>query len=188
MTRYLSFLALAVTTPLLAATRTSALQISPQEAAVVRSIDARADEAIAMLERIVNINSGTMNFDGVREVGRVLAAELEGIGFEVELTDGSAFGRAGHLIARNMPADATGPHLLLIGHLDTVFEPGSPFQTFTMTSDTTATGTGVVDKKGGDVVIVEAMRALREAGELADLRISIVMTGDEDASGRPLDL
>jgi glutamate carboxypeptidase len=121
-------------------------------------------------------------------VGRVLAAELEGIGFDVELTDGSAYGRAGHLIARNKPADATGPHLLLIGHLDTVFEPESPFQTFTMTSDTTATGPGVVDMKGGDVVIVEAMRALREAGELDNLRITIVMTGDEEASGRPLDL
>jgi glutamate carboxypeptidase len=168
--------------------RAAALQVSPEEAAVARSIDARADEAIALLERIVNINSGTMNFEGVREVGRVLAAELEGIGFDVELTDGSAYGRAGHLIARNKPADATGPHLLLIGHLDTVFEPESPFQTFTMTSDTTATGPGVVDMKGGDVVIVEAMRALREAGELDNLRITIVMTGDEEASGRPLDL
>jgi glutamate carboxypeptidase len=188
MTRYLSLLTLAVTLPFLAPSQASALQVPPEEAAVVRSIDARAENAISLLERIVNINSGTMNFEGVREVGRVLAAELEGIGFEVELTDGSAFDRAGHLIARNMPADATGPHLLLIGHLDTVFEPGSPFQTFTMTSDSTATGPGVVDMKGGDVVIVEAMRALREAGELDDLRITIVMTGDEEASGRPLDL
>jgi glutamate carboxypeptidase len=163
-------------------------QVSPAEAAVVRAIDERADQAVALLERLVNINSGTMNFEGVREVGRILAAELEAIGFAVELTDGSAFDRAGHLVARNMPADATGPHLLLIGHLDTVFEPGSPFQTFTMTSDSTATGPGVVDMKGGDVVIVEAMRALRAAGELDDLRITIVMTGDEEASGRPLDL
>jgi glutamate carboxypeptidase len=163
-------------------------QVSPAEAAVVRAIDERADQAVALLERLVNINSGTMNFEGVREVGRILAAELEAIGFAVELTDGSAFDRAGHLVARNMPADATGPHLLLIGHLDTVFEPDSPFQTFTMTSDSTATGPGVVDMKGGDVVIVEAMRALRAAGELDDLRITIVMTGDEEASGRPLDL
>jgi glutamate carboxypeptidase len=163
-------------------------QVSPAEAAVVRAIDERAGQAIALLERLVNINSGTMNFEGVREVGRILATELETIGFAVELTDGSAFDRAGHLVARNMPADATGPHLLLIGHLDTVFEPDSPFQTFTMTSDSTATGPGVVDMKGGDVVIVEAMRALRAAGELDDLRITIVMTGDEEASGRPLDL
>jgi glutamate carboxypeptidase len=163
-------------------------QVSPAEAAVVRAIDERADQAVALLERLVNVNSGTMNFEGVREVGRILAAELEAIGFAVELTDGSAFDRAGHLVARNMPADATGPHLLLIGHLDTVFEPGSPFQTFTMTSDSTATGPGVVDMKGGDVVIVEAMRALRAAGELDNLRVTIVMTGDEEASGRPLDL
>jgi len=165
----------------------SAQQISREEAAVVRAIDARADQAIALLERIVNINSGTMNFEGVRRVGRDLAAQLEGIGFRVELTDGAAFGRAGHLIARNTPADAAGPHLLLIGHLDTVFEPESPFQTFTLTSDSTATGPGVVDMKGGDVVIVEAMRALRQAGVLDHLRITIVMTGDEERSGSPLD-
>lgn len=173
---------------ILAAPPAAGQQVSPTEARVVRAIDERADEAIALLERIVNINSGTMNFEGVRDVGRVLAAELEGIGFEVELTDGSAFDRAGHLIARSTPADATGPHLLLIGHLDTVFEPSSPFQTFRLTSDTTATGPGVVDMKGGDVVIVEAMRALRAAGALDDLRITIVMTGDEERSGSPLDL
>jgi len=166
----------------------AAAQVSQTEATVVRAVDARADQAIALLERLVNINSGTMNLAGVREVGRVLAAELEQIEFRVELTDGGGFARAGHLVARNVPANATGPHLLLIGHLDTVFEPGSPFQRFTRTSDSTATGPGVVDMKGGDVVMVEAMRALRAAGVLDRLRITIVMTGDEERSGSPLEL
>jgi glutamate carboxypeptidase len=76
---------------------------------------------------------------------------------------------------------------LLIGHLDTVFEPGSPFQRFMRTSDSTATGPGVVDMKGGDVVIVEAMRALRSVGALDSMGITIVMTGDEELSGSPLD-
>jgi glutamate carboxypeptidase len=162
-------------------------QLSATEQAAVRAIDGRAREAIALLERIVNINSGTMNLQGVREVGRVLAAELESIGFQVELTDGSGYGRAGHLIARNSPLRATGPKLLLIGHLDTVFEPGSPFQRFMRTSDSTATGPGVVDMKGGDVVIIEAMRALRSVGALDSMGITIVMTGDEELSGSPLD-
>ncbi len=176
---------------LLLITATGPLQaqrLTDREATVARAIDARADEAIALLERIVNMNSGTMNLAGVREVGRVLADELAQIGFQVELTDGTAFARAGHLVARHAPADATGPHLLLIGHLDTVFEPGSPFQRFTRTSDSTATGPGVVDMKGGNVVIVEALRALRRTGALAGMRITIVMTGDEERSGSPLDL
>lgn len=158
------------------------------EAAVVRAVDARAGQAVELLERIVNINSGTMNVDGVREVGRVLAAEFEQLGFEVEWLDGEGFERAGHLIARYEPADATGPHLLLIGHLDTVFEPESPFQVFRTTSDTTAAGPGVVDMKGGDVVMIEALRALRTAGALDDLVITVVMTGDEEDSGSPLAL
>lgn len=162
--------------------------INGVEAAIVQAVDARANRAIELLEQIVNVNSGTMNLVGVREVGRVLAAELEQIGLEVEWIDGAGFGRAGHLVARHMPADATGPRLMLIGHLDTVFEPESPFQVFQRTSDTTATGPGVVDMKGGDVVIVEALRALRTVGALDNLAITVVMTGDEELSGSPLAL
>lgn len=156
--------------------------------AIVRAVDARATAAIDLLQRLVDINSGTMNLAGVRDVGRILGDELEALGLEVEWVDGAAFERAGHLVARHRPAAATGPHLLLIGHLDTVFEPGSPFQRFERTSDSTATGPGVVDMKGGDVVIVEALRALRTAGVLDDLTITVVMTGDEERSGSPLAL
>lgn len=159
----------------------------PTETALVRAVDARADSAIALLQRIVDINSGTMNLAGVREVGRILSDELAALGLEVEWADGAGFERAGHLVARHLPANATGPHLLLIGHLDTVFEPDSPFQRFERTSDTTATGPGVVDMKGGDVVIVEALRALREVGALETMAITVVMTGDEERSGSPLD-
>ncbi len=167
---------------------TLSAQQAPQqvEQAVVRAVDARSADAIRLLERLVNINSGTMNLAGVREVGRVLMEELAAIGLQVEWADGTTFGRAGHLVARHVPANATGPHLLLIGHLDTVFEPGSPFQRFTRTSDSTATGPGVVDMKGGDVVIVEALRALRAVGALDRMAVTVVMTGDEELSGSPL--
>ncbi len=158
--------------------------LSPLELQIVSEVDARSEEAIALLERLVSINGGTMNLEGVREVGRTLAEELETLGFETEWVEGGAFDRAGHLVARHA---GDGPHLLLIGHLDTVFEPDSPFQTFERAGDR-ATGPGVVDMKGGDVVIVEAVRALGRVGALDDLTITIVMTGDEERSGRPLDL
>ena len=157
--------------------------LSPDESAIVEAVDARAEAAIALLQRLVDVNSGTMNLEGVREVGRLLRAELDGLGFETEWVDGSAFERAGHLVARR---DGDGPHLLLIGHLDTVFEPGSPFQRFERSGER-ADGPGVVDMKGGDVVIVEALRALREVGALDELAITVVMTGDEERSGSPLD-
>ena len=102
------------------------------ERALVEHIDAHREEALALLERVVEINSGTMNFDGVRRVGEIFAAEYEALGFAVRWIDGAAFERAGHLVAE-WPGGGRGegrPHLLLIGHLDTVFEIDSPFQSF----------------------------------------------------------
>jgi glutamate carboxypeptidase len=132
---------------------------------------------------VVNINSGTMNLEGVREVGRVFAEELEALGFETEWVEGAAFNRAGHLVARR---PGNGPHLLLIGHLDTVFELDSPFQRFEREGDRAA-GPGVVDMKGGDVIIIEALNALAAVGALDDLELTVVMTGDEERPGSPLE-
>ncbi len=154
------------------------------ESQIAASVDARADEAIALLETAVNINSGSMNFDGVREVGVLFRREFDALGFETEWIDGAPFDRAGHLVARR---EGRGPQLLLIGHLDTVFEPGSAFQSFVRDGER-ATGPGVVDMKGGDVVIIYALRALQEAGVLDQMSVTVVMTGDEERSGSPLDL
>ncbi len=153
------------------------------EAAIARAVDAGNPAALALLQRIVDINSGTMNLAGVREVGAVLRAELDALGFTTRWVDGAAFGRAGHLIAEHR---AAGPHLLLIGHLDTVFEPASPFQRFERLSDTAARGPGIIDMKGGDVILLHALRALRAAGALDRMAITVVMNGDEEHPGEPL--
>ncbi|MFK7844453.1 MAG: M20/M25/M40 family metallo-hydrolase [Rhodothermales bacterium] len=155
------------------------------EQRIVVEVAKNADDAIAYLERSVNINSGTMNFAGVREVGDLYTEAFEALGAEVEWVDGQAFGRAGHLVAR-MQGSGKGPHLLLIGHLDTVFEPSSPFQKFERAGDR-ATGPGVVDMKGGNAIIIYAMKALRAAGVLDQLTLTIIMTGDEEKSGSPKD-
>ena len=161
------------------------------EQQLVDYVDAHQEKALALLERTVNINSGTLNFPGVREVGRIYAAELERLGFETRWVDGSGFERAGHLVAQwegGREGNPDLPYLLLIGHLDTVFEPDSPFQRFERISETAAHGPGVTDMKGGDVVMISALAALAAAGVLDDLRLAVVMTGDEEKSGRPLSL
>lgn len=158
--------------------------LSAREQRIASEVDAGAADAIDLLERAVNINSGSMNFDGVREVGVLFRQAFDALGFETEWVDGTRWDRAGHLVARR---DGSGPRLLLIGHLDTVFEPSSPFQSFTREGDR-AQGPGVVDMKGGDVIIIHALKALAAAGELDDMSITVVMTGDEERSGRPLDL
>lgn len=162
-----------------------AAQLTSVERRVAEQVDRHQVEAVDLLRRVVEINSGSMNFDGVREVGRVFRQELDALGFRTTWVDGTAFGRAGHLVATR---DGTGPRLLLIGHLDTVFEADSPFQHFELLDDSIAHGPGVADMKGGDVVIVEALRALKAVGRLDGMAITVVMTGDEERSGRPLDV
>jgi len=155
------------------------------ERAVVRAVDAHNAEHLALLERVVNVNSGTQNVAGVRRVGDLFREQLDALGFRTRWVDGAAFHRAGHLVAEH---PGPGPKLLLIGHLDTVFEPESPFQKFERLDDSTARGPGIIDMKGGDVIIVAALRALKDAGALDKMNVVVVMHGDEEDAGAPLDL
>lgn len=159
-------------------------RLSPAEARMVRSVDDGFDASVALLERLVNQNSGTLNLAGVEAVGRMMRAELEPLGFAVEWKPMTQTGRSGHLIAvhRGHPG---GKRILLIGHLDTVFEPGSPFQKFVRRGDK-AEGPGVGDDKGGLVVILSALQAMRAAGTLGAANIEIVLTGDEEDAGTPI--
>ena len=141
------------------------------------------ESAIALLARTVNINSGTMNHLGVKAVGDIFAEEFQNLGLTTTWHDMSEVNRAGHLFAET--AGESGSRcLLLIGHLDTVFEPDSPFQTFERQGDH-ATGPGVNDMKGGDVVILYALKALKEVGVLDDLNLIVALIGDEEKSGSP---
>ncbi|MBI2834882.1 MAG: M20/M25/M40 family metallo-hydrolase [Acidobacteria bacterium] len=155
------------------------------EQRIVAEVDRNNTHALALLERAVNTNSGTMNLAGVRKVGDLFRAELDALGFQTTWIDGTPFKRAGHLVAEHR---GEGPHLLLIGHLDTVFEQDSPFQRFERVWPDAARGPGMIDMKGGDVIIVYALRALAAAGALDRANISVIMTGDEEHVGEPREL
>jgi glutamate carboxypeptidase len=157
--------------------------LSKAEQKIVSAVDKHNDAALDLLIRVVNINSGSMNFAGVRQVGDIFAAQFDSLGFKTRWVDGSTFGRAGHLVAEH---PGPGPKLLLIGHLDTVFPPESPFQKFERLDDSTARGPGIIDMKGGDVIVVYALRALKDAGLLDKMNIVVVFDGDEEDSGTPL--
>ena len=159
--------------------------LTADERAIVTHVDAHNGEALALLERAVNINSGTQNFAGVREVGKLFAAELGALGFTTRWVDGAPFKRAGHLVAERA---RPGRRFLLIGHLDTVFEPDSPFQKFERLNERQARGPGIIDMKGGDVIIVQTLKALQAAGALDRMHVTVVMTGDEESSGDPQDV
>jgi len=152
---------------------------------MIATVDAEQQRTLTMLETWVNQNSGSLNIEGVTKVGAMLRAELEPLGFTVEWLDMRATGRAGHLVARHR-GNGRGKRMLLIGHLDTVFEPDSPFQRFVRKGDD-AEGPGVADDKGGMAVMIAALRAMRAAGTLKDADITVFLTGDEEDSGNPIE-
>ena len=186
--------------------------LSKEEQKVMDYIDANMPRAIALLKESVDINSGTLNIEGVKKVGAIFAREFEKANFKtkwVPMPD--SLRRAGHLVAsigfddaQNAVAKtfaATKPNsskkkteiaktkkgkkLFLIGHLDTVFEPDMPANPFTMINDSTATGQGVTDMKGGDVIMIIALQALQAQGLLKDANIIAYLTGDEEHAGYP---
>ncbi len=140
----------------------------------------------ALLEKLVLQNSGSLNLAGVKAVGEMMRAELAPLGFTVDWIDMTATGRAGHIVATHK-GNGRGKRILLIGHLDTVFEPDSPFTGWKREGDR-VTGPGVGDDKGGLVVIVAALRAMQAAGTLRNADIKIVLTGDEEKTGAPLEV
>jgi glutamate carboxypeptidase len=175
--------------------------LTKEEQQVMAWIDAHMPQAIELLKESVNINSGTLNMEGVKKVGALFAKEFEKAGFTTEwVAMPDSIKRAGHLVAsRRASAAATsssksnpsptkrakGKRLFLIGHLDTVFEPYMPANPFTMLNDSTATGQGVNDMKGGDVVVIMALQALEQAGLLKNTEITAYFTGDEEHAGYP---
>ena len=178
--------------PLLALSLLAAAQVppsraqglSPVERRIAAWVDAHTEEAIAFLGRTVEVNSGTLNVAGVREVGRLYEPELAALGFAVRwIPMPDSLRRAGHLVAER--AGTHGKRVLFIGHLDTVYEADSPFQHFTRQGDR-AVGPGTNDMKGGNLVILYALKALAAAGTLEGTRIIVFFTGDEEAAGRPL--
>ncbi len=158
--------------------------LDANEQRMIEWIDAHAEDAIALLEETVNVSSGTMNHDGVRAVGNVMQRELDALGLETERIElPPEMERAGHLFGRKLTG--TGRKFVLIGHLDTVFEADDDFQAFARDGDI-GTGPGVADMKGGNAVIVYALKALQAIGALENIPVVVAYTGDEETMGRPV--
>lgn len=163
----------------------SAQKLTKIEKKIIKSIEANNAEAIGFLEEVVNINSGSLNLPGVQKVGAVFGTAFDNIGMNTTwIPMPSEMNRAGHLFAET--TGKKGKKLLLIGHLDTVFEEDSPFQTFTKINDSVAHAPGGNDMKGGNVIILYALKALQEQNLLSDAQIIVAFTGDEESTGSPL--
>src|SRR3954453_15389687 len=180
------FLFAFLASPALLMSTPAAAALSRAEQTMVRTVDAEQQRTTDFLAAIVNQNSGTMNLAGVEAVRRMVEPEFQQLGFKTEWIDMKAANRAGHLVARHT-GSRRGKKLLLIAHLDTVFEPDSPFQRWVREGDI-AHGPGAGDDKGGIAVIVAALRAMQAAGTLKNANITVFMTGDEEDAGSPLSI
>jgi glutamate carboxypeptidase len=165
---------------------TAMAELSPAETRMVQIVDAEQERTLAMLEKWVNQNSGSLNIEGVTRVGEMLRAELQPLGFTVQWIDMRETGRAGHIVATHK-GNGKNKRLLLIGHLDTVFEPDSPFQRWERRGND-GVGPGSGDNKGGMAVLIAALRAMHAAGTLKNADIEVVLTGDEEDNGMPIEL
>ncbi|MGH8251861.1 MAG: M20/M25/M40 family metallo-hydrolase [Steroidobacteraceae bacterium] len=167
-----------------AAPTAAAQTLTSVERRLVAAAEAQVPGAIALLETLVEINSGTMNLEGVRRAGEVMRRELEPLGFAVRWVPMDEVQRAGHLVAEHA-GTGRGKRMLLIGHLDTVFEKDSPFQEFVRKGDI-AEGPGANDMKDGLAIMIAALRAMEKADTLKPAHITIVLSGDEERVGRPI--
>ncbi|MDQ2974772.1 MAG: M20/M25/M40 family metallo-hydrolase [Acidobacteriota bacterium] len=159
-----------------------AQKLSSDEQKILSYVDAHKDEAVALLENVVNIESPTENIAGVKQVGMVFQKELESLGLTAKWIDmPPEMQRAGHLLAQT--TGTKGKRVLLLGHIDTVLR-GEKFRR----EGNRAFGTGTADMKAGDVVLLYALKALQAAGALKDTRIVVMLTGDEEDAGRPLQI
>lgn len=153
---------------------------SETELGIVARVEQQLRDTVDDLAASIDIDSATENFEGIERLARFYEEQFEEIGFDarwVPLPESS--GRAGHFVA--VHEGTVGPRILLIGHLDTVLE-GERWRV----ADGVAFGSGTADMKGGNMVILAALRALHAEGLLENRRFAVYFTGDEESPGSPI--
>ena len=151
--------------------------LSDLEKKIVKKSKEQASKNLPLLEKIVNINSGTQNPEGIQKIAFLLRKEFDQLGMASSWIKIPQKNRAGHLFAKTK--SSSGVKILIISHIDTVFSKKSPFQKFTK-KGTIASGPGVNDAKGGIVIILSALKALKMLGVLDQMNITVALMGDEE--------
>jgi glutamate carboxypeptidase len=151
----------------------------PPQTSLTEAVEARLPRYLAELEALVNIDCGSYTPAGVNRVADAVTASLRELGASVErIAHQPAAGepQLGDLVIGHLPGD--GPRLLLIGHMDTVFDPGTAAARPFSVSGERALGPGTSDMKGGLLAGLHALAALQAAGERP--AVTFVANPDEE--------
>lgn len=155
---------------------------APRDEALWRAAQAARADQLALLQQIVDIDSGTGDVDGGRKVAALLAPQLRSLGMSVETVPAEAPGLPDNLVAR---LDGKGRgRILMIGHIDTVFGPGTTAKRPFRTDADRAYGPGVSDEKGGVVQGLHALKLLR-ARRFADFKSITFLIETSEERGSP---
>lgn len=158
---------------------TAAAPLTETEQKIAAAAEAGMAAFAGELEAHVKISSPTEDHAGVRRLGAWFEAEFAKLGFAARWSPIPEAKRSGHVVAERR--GTRGRRLLLIGHLDTVL-PAGEFRI----ENGRAHGSGTNDMKGGNLVLLHALRALHAAGALDDTSIAVILTGDEEDTGEPM--
>lgn len=142
-------------------------------------------EMLQLIEKLVNIDSGTYVKEGIDRVGAILKKEYEKLGFTVEVREEEKYGN--NLIVQHK--DAVDPKIILVAHMDTVFPLGTAAERPFRIEGDRAYGPGVVDMKSSQVELLYAIKALQQTGSESYKNMLIILNSDEEVgspTSRPL--
>lgn len=139
-------------------------------------LEKQQENMLYLLEQLVNIDSGTSDKAGVDRIGALMATLYRALGLEVNVFPEADYGN--HLVVR--ASQQHKPTILIITHMDTVFEKGTAKLRPFLVKDNRAYGPGIIDMKASLVAVYFAMKALKEIKSKAFYDVEILLTSDEE--------
>jgi len=145
----------------------------------IKLIPFHPDDRVEWLKRLVEINSGSRNVAGVNQIQTLIETELKTLGFSVTRTPHPE-GKWGDLLVADRGPRGSHRWVTLVTHADTVFEPDSPFQKFSLSADgKRATGPGIIDDKGSLVIAIKGLQKYLKSAS-GDLPLRFISSPSEE--------
>ena len=155
----------------------AAAQAAPLNQALLTQAEKAKPEALALLERLVNIDSGTYNEAGLDKVGAIAREELKKLGARIEVLPATT-AKSSNIVA-TWSGKGKG-RILLVAHMDTVFGDGTAAARPFRVDGKRAYGPGIMDDKGGIVMALYAMKLLREAKFDDYAKVTLILNTNEE--------